>query len=216
MAAPVKKPKPKGNIFYEILIVILTVILVLSIWYPKKVWEKLDRNEMLCRDRMHRMYDAEVLYNYKYSTYTDTLDSIVKYIKTDPIFATDTVMAALRDTFFVKIYRDYLRDYADMPTKKAEDSAFNVVTDTTDTAKYKIIYAMLDSITHCPTVMRPYNVTVVDTSAAKGIIIQCPIDSVDVAKKNSDFLFHFLGGATLKNHGKIENGEVSWIELKRK
>jgi len=216
MADSRKKLRPKGSIFYEILIVILTVILILTIWYPKKVWQKLDREEMLCHDRMHRVYDAEVLYNYKYSTYSDTLDSVIKYVKTDKIFGEDTVMASLRDTFFVKIYRDYLRDYENMPTQKATDSAFNAVADTTDTAKYKIIYAMMDSIERCPTVQRPYNITVVDTSAAKGIIIQCPIDSTDIEKANSNFVFRFLGGAKLKNHGKIENGEPSWIELKRK
>ncbi len=216
MADPKTKPRPKGSIVYEILIVILTVILILTIWYPKKVWQKLSRDEMLCRDRMHRVYDAEVLYNYKYSTYSDTFDSVIKYVKMDKIFNEDTVMAALRDTFFVKIYRDYLRDYADMPTQKATDSAFKAVSDTTDSSKYNVIYAMLDSIKRCPTVQRPYNITVVDTSAAKGIIVQCPIDSTDIEKANSNFVFHFLGGGSLKNHGKIENGEPSWIELKRK
>ncbi len=216
MADPKKKLRPKGSIFYEILIVILTIILILTIWYPKKVWQKLSRDEMLCHDRMHRVYDAEVLYNYKYSTYSDTLDSVMKYVKTDKIFGSDTVMASLRDTFFVKIYRDYLRDYKNLPTQKATDSAFSVVTDTTDSAKYDIIYAMMDSIKHCPTVQRPYNITVVDTSAAKGIIIQCPIDSTDIEKANNNFVFHFLGGGSLKNHGKIENGEPSWTEIKRK
>jgi len=176
----------------------------------------MDKDTTICRDRMHRVYDAEVLYNYKYSTYSDTLDSVMHYIKTDNIFKEDTVMAALRDTFFVKIYRDYLRDYANMATQKATDSAFNAVSDTTDSSKFSIIYAMLDSIKRCPTVERPYKITVVDTSAAKGIIIQCPIDSTDIAKANSNFIFHFLGGASLKNHGKIENGEPSWTETKRK
>lgn len=216
MTVPQTKPRPKGSIIFEILIVILTIILILTIWYPKKVWQQLDRDEMLCRDRMHRVYDAEVLYNYKYSTYTDTLDSVMKYVKTDKIFDTDTVMSALRDTFFVKIYRDYLRDYEKMPTTKATDSAFHVVADTTDTSKYEIIYAMMDSIKKCPAVQRPYNITVVDTSAAKGIIIQCPIDSTDIEKANSNFVFHFLGGGSLENHGKIENGEPSWVQLKRK
>jgi len=216
MTVPTTKPRPKGSIVYEILIVILSVILILTIWYPKKVWQKLDRNKTLCQDRMHRVYDAEVLYNYKFSTYSDTLDSVMKYIKTDKIFDEDTVMSALRDTFFVKIYRDYLRDYADMPTQKATDSAFNAVSDTTDSSKFNVIYAMLDSIKRCPTVQRPYKITVIDTSAAKGIIIQCPIDSTDIEKANSSFVFRFLGGASLQNHGKIENGEPSWIEVKRK
>lgn len=215
---PVSKsrPKPKGSIVYEIVIVILVIILVLTIWYPKKVWQQLNRDEMLCRDRMQRVYDAEVLYNYKYGTYSDTLDSVMKYVKTDEIFTTDTVMAALRDTFYIKIYRDYLRDYANVHTRKAADSAFKVVSDTTDTAKFKTIYAMLDSITHGPTVMRPYKITVVDTSAAKGLIIQCPIDSLDMAKQNSKFFFHVLAGGRLQNHGKIVNGELSWIQIKRR
>lgn len=68
----------------------------------------------------------------------------------------------------------------------------------------------LDSLRVCPTVREPYQLVHVDTTAIKYIHIYCPIDSLDIARVESDFLKSTIGGLDLENHGRIEKGEKSW------
>ncbi|HDI51098.1 hypothetical protein DRQ11_07420 [candidate division KSB1 bacterium] len=209
--------KRKGElVIYEILIVILVIILIGTILYPKSVWKKLETDTTICRDRMMRISDAEVLYIQGTNEYSDSLDAVLEFVKNSPIFTSDSVMAALRDTFYVKLIVDYFRDYENMATKPATDSAFSLVGNYPDSVFMPIVDRMLDSLKCCPTVGRPYHLTVVDTSAIKVCKISCPINQEDIERANSNFWFHTIGGGKLTNHGKVENGEPSWQPMKRK
>ena len=72
--------------------------------------------------------------------------------------------------------------------------------------------ATLDSLAYCPTVGKEIRLAHIDTSVIKYLNIYCPIDSEDVALIQRDFMKNKLGGLTIANHGKIENGEKSWEE----
>ncbi len=72
--------------------------------------------------------------------------------------------------------------------------------------------AGLDSLAICPTTGETLQLVHVDTSAIKYLNVYCPIDSIDVAAVESDFLKSTIGGLSLSNHGKIESGEKSWEE----
>ena len=56
------KRKAKGSIIYEILIILLVIILVATLLYPKSVWNKLESESVVCQDQMHRLVEAEALY----------------------------------------------------------------------------------------------------------------------------------------------------------
>lgn len=210
------RAKTGGSIVYEILIVVLVLIMVGTILYPKSVWKKSNSDTTMCRDRMLRIQDAEVLYIQGTNSYCDSLAAVIDFVKNDSLFVEDSVMAALRDSFYVDLIVDYFRDYEDMATKPATDSAFTLVEDYPDSICMPIVNAMLDSLEYCPTVRRPYHLTVVDTSVIKVFKVYCPVEQEDIDKANRDFWFHVIGGGKLANHGSVENGESSWQELTRK
>jgi len=87
--------RPKGNIIYEILIVILVAGLLAAILYPSRVWKQEAAMENVCRARMDALYQMEV--NFRLSeadTYTDSVAWLRDYIMTTPraIMAMDSLI----------------------------------------------------------------------------------------------------------------------------
>ena len=75
--------RAKGSIIYELLIIILAVILVVSILYPKRLKDKARLNTELGRSRMSQLLNAELQYQKFNGRYTDTLSTVFNFIKTD-------------------------------------------------------------------------------------------------------------------------------------
>jgi len=149
------RQKMKGSLVYEILIVILTILLVGSILYPKSVWDKIERDTMLCHDRMMRWADAELLYmqGSDEANYDSSLVKVLNFVRNDSIWITDSTLATLRDSFYTNIVRDYLRDYHDMATKPAVDSAYALVEGGYDSLRVRLrkIQDQIQSITKAKT-----------------------------------------------------------------
>ena len=91
----------KGSIIYKILIVILAVILVASIYYPKKLWDQEAKNTEECRYRMTNLYNAELQFQRFNYAFTDSLDQLIEFIKTDSSYhvLVDSLFAVEFDTF---------------------------------------------------------------------------------------------------------------------
>ena len=216
------KKKAKGSIIYEILIILLVVVLVATLLYPKSVWKKIDNETILCQDQMHRLIEAQALYiSFQGDfNYDSSLVNVIEFIGNDSIWAQDTTMSTLRDSFQVKLLIDYFRNYQDIGTKIATDSAFTLVEKKSDSLVAmqvdSIFDKMLTKLYTCPTAGDTYKVAVIDTSALKILKVYCPIDSTNVDSLNTAFWFRFIGGGEVKNHGNIDNGEQSWEEKKRK
>ncbi len=94
----------KGSIVYKILIVILTAALVASIWYPKKLWEQEERNTEICRYRMENLHNAELQYLRFHNGYTDSLEELINFVKTDSSYHAyvDSVFGRSLDVFVAK------------------------------------------------------------------------------------------------------------------
>ncbi len=216
------RKKMQGSLLYEILIVILTILLGGTILYPKSVWEKIEKDAMICHDQMHRWVDAELLYlqGSEEGTYDSSLVKVLNFVRNDSIWLVDSTLATLRDTFYVKVARDYFRDYEDMATKPAMDTAFTLVENQDDSLTGLKLNGILDTMFAmmytCPTVNDTYRVEIVDTSAIKVFKIYCPITQAQADSINSSFWFSVIGGGHVENHGYIDNGEPSWKEPKRK
>lgn len=75
--------KPRGNIFYEIGIVLLIVCLIAAILYPSRVWEKEKELEDICRARMDAIQQLELSYLYLGNVYTDTLSMVKPRVLAD-------------------------------------------------------------------------------------------------------------------------------------
>ena len=92
--------KARGKIIYELLIVILAVLLIGSILYPKKVKDQEERYTELGRARMDQVHKAELQYLRYNNTYNDTLERVLDFIKTSPEYAAyvDTMVIAQIDT----------------------------------------------------------------------------------------------------------------------
>lgn len=67
----------------------------------------------------------------------------------------------------------------------------------------------IDSLDHCPTVLKQYYIAVEGTTIVYANI-SCPITAEDSLKVENDMWKKHVGGMTLKNHGKILKGEKSW------
>ncbi len=77
------RKKAKGSIILEIFAVILIVGLIVTILYPKKVWDEEEQNTADCRTNMDRILKAELVYQKFHNTYTDSLPGLVSFIKND-------------------------------------------------------------------------------------------------------------------------------------
>jgi len=74
--------KAKGSIIYELLIVILGVLLVGSILYPKRVTDREQTNTERCRYRMGELQKAGLQFQKYHGGYTDTLSQIFEFVRT--------------------------------------------------------------------------------------------------------------------------------------
>lgn len=75
--------QPKGNIFFEIAILILVIALIGTILYPKQVWQKEDELETVCHARMEAIQYFELYYNNVVLTYSDTLKKVKDTVLAD-------------------------------------------------------------------------------------------------------------------------------------
>ncbi|HHS13233.1 MAG TPA: hypothetical protein ENN03_05630 [bacterium] len=76
--------RPKGNLLYEILIVVLVIVLIGAIVYPANVWKHEEELQKNCRTRMEANHLIAQLYRNQFESYT-LLDSM----KTAVIFRTE-------------------------------------------------------------------------------------------------------------------------------
>jgi Tfp pilus assembly protein PilE len=92
--------KVKGSRLYEFLIVVLAVVLVMSIIYPKKVMDQERSNMQICRERMSNIFSAELQYQKYNNTYTDTLSKVINFLRTNLSYQAyvDTVIKAGLDS----------------------------------------------------------------------------------------------------------------------
>lgn len=290
--------KAKGSIYFEIVIVILVLVLVGSIVYPKKLAEQESSNIEVSRFRMDQLQKSGLQYQKYHGVYTDTLSNIIDFIRTSPEYAhyIDSVVIGGLDSIlttlnkfkeeeglirelipqatdsvmidsvykmqndvkfesrilagFVEYVHDRMKSLPNMPmddlisafliidskkftidmeivknsTKNGElkaalkgcDAAIAVmskVANTMELVKQKVPdykNARLDEFGYCATTGKPFTLVHVDTAVIKYLNIFSPIDSVDIANAESDFIRSTIGGLEIKNHGKIESGEKSW------
>ena len=87
--------RPKGNILYEILIVILVAGLLGAIIYPSHVWKQETDQETVCRARMSALEQMELSYRMSVAnTYTDSMALLREYITNTPqaVMAMDSLV----------------------------------------------------------------------------------------------------------------------------
>ena len=76
--------KPRGNLFYEICIVVLIAALIGAIIYPSRIWQDEEELESICRTRMETIQQLEYGYINKTSTYSDSIPKVITEVLSDP------------------------------------------------------------------------------------------------------------------------------------
>jgi len=96
--------RSKGSLVYEILIVILAALLIVSIMYPKRLSDKEKAKTELCRSRMSEIFNAELQYLKYNRIFNDTLSQVVNFLRTDSSYATyiDSVIAGGLDSIMTR------------------------------------------------------------------------------------------------------------------
>ncbi|MBN2104358.1 hypothetical protein JW835_10000 [bacterium] len=86
--------RPKGNLWLELGIVVLTIALLFTILYPKKIWNEQEQFQNVCRSRMEALQQMEYQYLNVVNTYEDTLKHLLSVIKQDTslLMALDTLV----------------------------------------------------------------------------------------------------------------------------
>ncbi|MCB2200676.1 hypothetical protein KQI63_14820 [bacterium] len=77
--------EPKGSILLKILIGFLIIFLVVSVLYPKKLWDDQEKLITDSRERMDNLNQVSQRFQKVNGTYIADLDSLVKFIETDSI-----------------------------------------------------------------------------------------------------------------------------------
>jgi hypothetical protein len=88
------KPEPWyiHAVLYFIIIILVVVLVKVAIIDPKDIVEKEKYYKQESHLRMKNIKQAEILWNKKYGHFTGNLDSLINFIKTDPMV--DSVMNA--------------------------------------------------------------------------------------------------------------------------
>lgn len=97
--------KAKGSIIYELLIVILAVLLIASIIYPKRLKDQEAQNTQLCRWRMDQILKGELQYQKYMGHYNDTLSVVVNFLKTNEDYShyVDSVIVGGLDSIMTRL-----------------------------------------------------------------------------------------------------------------
>ena len=88
------KPEPWyiHTILYVIIAILVVVLVKVAIIDPKDIVEKETYYKQESRLRMKNIKEAEILWNKKHGHFTGSLDSLIAFVKTDPMV--DSVMNA--------------------------------------------------------------------------------------------------------------------------
>ena len=77
--------EPKGSWIMKVIIVILVAVLIVSVLYPRKLWNKHAELIQDSRERMDNLNYIVQRYHDVYGTYNADLDSLLSFIDTDSI-----------------------------------------------------------------------------------------------------------------------------------
>ena len=88
--------KRRGSILYEILIVILIGLLLLSLYIPRSIWNEEAENAEKCHKRMLNIWSMETYYKSKTKSFTNSFDTLIQVLKSDP------EMMAILDTSYTR------------------------------------------------------------------------------------------------------------------
>ncbi|MFC1562473.1 hypothetical protein ACFL4Z_00305 [candidate division KSB1 bacterium] len=127
------KGKRRGSIIYQILILLLLAVLLLTLYVPKNIWNKETKNEEECHSRLLNIWTAETFFRQKTKGYTSSIDTLIKVLKNDL-----EIMAILDTVYTQTLFPDL---------------------DSIET----IYSMPLDSIVTCPETGLQYNITLSDS-----------------------------------------------------
>jgi hypothetical protein len=78
---------------YAVIVILVLILIKVAIIDPKEIVNEEKFNRAESRLRMSNLKEAEILYEKKYGNYTDNLDSLVNFVKYDPMV--DSLMNAI-------------------------------------------------------------------------------------------------------------------------
>ncbi len=85
---------------WAVIAVLVVILIQVSITEPTNIIRTKKYNQEESRLRMRNLKNAEILYQQKYDTFTDNLDTLINFIKTD-----STVLKLMAAVDTVRIYR---------------------------------------------------------------------------------------------------------------
>ena len=162
------REKSKGSILLEIIVVILVVCLIVTILYPKKVWDEEEQNTADCRTNMDRILKAELVYQKFHNTYTDSLPGLVSFIKDD------STKEAIVDYFYADtaLAEDLIEHITEADSEAAQ-LIDNLNADT-------LFYAIIETINYDSNLARVILERFENTEFADTVLTKKASDSSDV------------------------------------
>jgi hypothetical protein len=94
---------------YAVIVVLIIILIKVAILDPKEVVEQEKYYRTESRLRMKNLKEAEILWEHKYGSFTDNLDSLIHFVKNDPMVdsvvnATDSITKKSSNPF-IPLYK---------------------------------------------------------------------------------------------------------------
>ncbi len=70
---------------YTVIVILIIILIKVAIIDPKEISEQEKFNKIESRLRMSNLKEAEILYQKKYGKFTDDLDSLINFVKYNPL-----------------------------------------------------------------------------------------------------------------------------------
>lgn len=175
----------KGRLIYKFLILALLAALIGSIYYPKTLWDKEAKNVEISHYRMSNIYNAELQYHYFHESYTDSLQALVEFIKSD------TSYHIYVDSLFTNALATIITEFDSMKTLQYELDEFVKSVSPTDTAMTDSLGYRVDDLAWGVRHLRDKLIVLSDRMKNHPC---APIEILDSAREiveRKDFFMHF-------------------------
>jgi len=107
--------RAKGSLLYEVLIVVLAVVLLASILYPSRVWQKEEEQEKICRERMTSIQEFEFRYIGLTNTYSDSLVGVIDSVLSNSKMVAEIDSVIIWDNLVSRDKLQSIVESADLP-----------------------------------------------------------------------------------------------------
>jgi hypothetical protein len=176
---------------WAVIVVLVVILIQVSITGPTEIIKTKEYNKQESRLRMTNLKHAQILYKQKYNNFTDNLDTLINFIRTD-----STVLKLMAAVDTVKVYRidgDTTIFRSRNPFSDLVSGPFNYDSLYISPRSHKMFIVQVDTLLEIDTVInRRGRIVKIDsiTTIGKRYVIKSPDSDDRIGDVNSEALLN--------------------------